>query len=193
MSCLALTQEGNKCRSVLEAKYDAYLHSAGLKHQHEVDVRTSYGNFIADFRVGEPLVEVVGMVGFYKYENRHEAKRIAYQKAKIPVIWLSPEDVERLYEPISKIAPITFLQVLICENCNTKTNDIVKGVCRKCYMLRWHRRENGSICFCGNIIQKDKGKFCSRKCYWESLVKQNPSPQAKYMRKLRGGLYQDRN
>ncbi len=72
---LLLLQEGEPCRSVYEAMYDAWLHGEQVPHEHEV--RVANLPYIADFRVGTEYVEIVGMAGFARYRRKLEAKRRA--------------------------------------------------------------------------------------------------------------------
>jgi hypothetical protein len=167
-----LTQEGDPCRSVHEAMYDAYLHAHGLTHQHEVSVPGL--PFIADFRVTDEFVEIAGMTAFARYRAKYEAKRAAYERAKVRVRWLFVSDVEDLFRNCS--IPLRFRPGRECHDCRKPTCDLVRGVCRPCYMRRWHGSGDGAGCAsCGARISRKGARFCSRKCYWRSLELELPS------------------
>jgi hypothetical protein len=75
-----LTQEGEPCRSIHEAKMDAVLHWKGIPHRHEVPVLG--GRFVADFMFGEPgketILEVLGMLEYPRgFGTPDDAKYVA--------------------------------------------------------------------------------------------------------------------
>lgn len=92
---LVLTQEGQPCRSVYEATYDACLHEAERPHEHEVHVPGL--PYIADFLVDHTFVELAAMTGFERYAAKHQQKRLAYRKHRIHVQWLTASDVTAMY------------------------------------------------------------------------------------------------
>src|SRR5439155_9168827 len=62
----------------------------------------------------------------------------------------------------------------VCGDCGKRTHDLVKGVCRLCYMHRWHRSGPSTITCaqCGKVVAPSRSrsqKFCSHRCYAESL------------------------
>jgi hypothetical protein len=164
---LVLTQEGSPCRSIYEAMYDACLHDRGTEHEHEAHVPGL--TYLADFRVGDEFVEIVGMLTFRRYEQRHELKRRAYAAAGIAVSWVFPPEVEFLFA--SCAIPLRFRSLRRCADCGIDTNDLVKTVCRPCYMRRWHASSAGRDCRqCGRrFFDREEQRFCSRRCYWKSL------------------------
>jgi hypothetical protein len=169
---LYLTQEGQPCRSKYEAMYDVYLHESGILHSHEVPMWDAGKiKFIADFRVGEPIVEIAGMLGFKKYDDRHKRKMAWLRANSVPVIVLTASEVQKLFSGCS-LPLIT--KKRFCSACSKETLDLVKGTCRTCYMKQWHSATEGGQCTCGSSTKKGN-KFCSRKCYWISLKSVFPS------------------
>lgn len=170
---LVLTQEGSPCRSIYEAMYDAWLHNENMAHAHEVSVPGT--RFIADFLVGDEFVEIAGMLAFTRYRAKYERKRRTYRDAQIAVRWLSSQDVERLYAecPI----PLRFRSERVCLDCGKATHDLVKAVCRPCYMKRWHLDEAAprTCRNCRREFNRQGNVFCSRPCYWASLELEWPS------------------
>lgn len=172
-----LNQEGDPCRSIYEAMYDAVLHWQNIAHQHEVRVENL--PYIADFKVENQFIEIAGMKNFSKYDNKLSKKVQIYEDAGIQVTWLSREQVEELY----KECPITinFREHRICERCGKQTHDLVKNVCRKCYMYVWREESTatGQCQECGNLfslpLDKPNQKFCSHECYSASLAFDWPS------------------
>lgn len=173
-----LTQEGKPCRSIYEAMYDAYLHWQSIEHQHEV--RVGDLPYIADFKVGQQFVEIAGMRNFAKYERKLKLKREAYELAGVPVKWLSPEDIEELYA--SCPVEVKFREKRYCERCGKQTHDLVKNVCRKCYMHVWREEKSNEVAICqqcGHEFTRPAGspdqKFCSHECYASSIEFDWPS------------------
>lgn len=162
---LYLLQEGDPCRSIYEVMYDAYLHSQDIDHEHEVPI----GSMIADFKVGNEYREIAGMLGFAKYAQRHQKKVQQYVQLGVSVVWLKIEDIERLYKDCG--TTIKFCSERKCRDCNKQTIDLVKAVCRNCYMKRWHTGEPNATCpTCKNkFYAEDSDKFCSHECYSKSL------------------------
>jgi len=166
-----LTQEGDGCRSVYEAMLDAVFHERDIAHKHEVKIPGL--SYISDFLVGNTYVEIAGMLGFKKYQNKHRKKRQDYENLGIPAIWLFPDDVRILYKDCSLALKCRTLYA--CAACGKKTRDIVKGYCRKCYCSYWHNNTNLEeiVCkFCKKPIMrnaKENRIFCSTGCYSESL------------------------
>jgi hypothetical protein len=64
---LLLLQEGEPCRSIYEAMYDAWLHSEQIAHEHEVPIAGL--PYIADFRVAGEYIEIAGMIRFPRTEK----------------------------------------------------------------------------------------------------------------------------
>src|SRR6266705_632484 len=173
---LVLTQEGNPCRSIYEAMYDAYLHWQQIPHEHEIRINNL--PCIADCNVENRFVEIVGMAEFSKYAKRHARKKILLEENGINVIWVTAGEVEAFYSncPI----PLSFRVQRECLDCGKQTHNLVKGVCRRCYIHRWHRQDvYRSICAtCGKEFSyhdNDAPKYCSRKCYWKSMEFNWPS------------------
>lgn len=168
---MVLTQEGQTCRSICEAMYDAWLHDQPKAHEHEVRVEAL--DCIADFLVEDVLIEVIGMTAFDRYAERYESKRRAYREAGIAVQWVTADEVSALFDTCR--IPLRFRFGRNCLDCNEPTHDLVKAHCRTCYMRRWHRtdRETRHCDSCGRVFAKPRGqphqRFCSRGCYWRSL------------------------
>jgi hypothetical protein len=173
---IILTQEGIPCRSIYEAMYDAYLHSKQVTHEHEVPIPTL--PYIADFRTDEVYIEIVGMTGFEKYAQKQQSKLRACAAAGIQIEWLNPAQVEELYRNCG--IPLQFRVQRRCSDCDAETHDLVRGVCRKCYIRRWHsiQRVVGVCKHCGHKFTHDgssKRGFCSQFCYHRSMELAWPS------------------
>lgn len=166
---LVLTQEGDPCRSIYEAMFDAWLHERQEPHEHEA--RVPGLRFIADFKLAAEYVEIVGMAAFRRYGAKHAAKRRAYEEASVPVRWIYPAEVERLYAGCA--LPLRFRSERRCEDCGRATHDLVKGACRLCYMRRWRAEGtyNRTCAECGRSFESRRRdqRYCCRACYWRSL------------------------
>lgn len=164
---LYLLTEGIPCRSVYEAMYDVYLHENKIQHKHEVKI----GTCIADFEVGDEIHEIAGMTGFRKYQDRNLRKEQYYKKHNIKVKWLTCKDVETLYQTCSTKVMCRDRK---CIDCGKETVNIVRNVCRTCYMKRWHDKGQQQVCEqCGNTFvapKNDTRKFCSHACYSKSIA-----------------------
>lgn len=166
---LILTQEDNPCRSQYEAMYDAYLHWSGIEHQHEVRVHGL--PYIADFLVNGAYTEIVGMVPFPKYTKKLARKRAAYLAANIAVVWMSRQSVIELYEQCP--VKVRYRTERVCQRCGKITHDLVRGVCRVCYMHVWRSEGKEVRCKqCGRGFVragKSRQKYCSTDCYAQSM------------------------
>jgi hypothetical protein len=165
---LVLTQEGGACRSIYEAMFDACLHDRGTVHKHEIPVPGL--PYVADFMVGERFVEIVGMSSFSRYREKLRLKRRAYQAAKLDVRWIFPQEVESAFE--SCAVRLRFRFERRCADCGLRTQDLVKRVCKPCYMRRWHSSVgvNRECRHCrARFLASDGQRLCSRRCYWSSL------------------------
>jgi transposase-like protein/endogenous inhibitor of DNA gyrase (YacG/DUF329 family) len=167
---LILTQEGVPTRSILEARYDAWLHWKGVEHAHEVPVPTL--PYIADFKVGAVFVEIVGMQGFGRYADKLARKQVDYEKYGIRVTWLTAEMVDQMFRdcPI----PLKF-RTRTCADCGRKVREIVNGMCRPCARMEWGEA-NGTEVTCEGCEKpftraagSPHAKFCSHACYAGSL------------------------
>ena len=165
---LLLLQEGEPCRSIYEAMYDAWLHREQIAHEHEVPITGL--PYVADFRVAGEYVEIAGMLGFPRYAEKYESKRAAYARASISVRWLYPADVEALFADCA--LRLNFRTIRCCADCGVHTHDLVKTVCRICYMRRWRfvAGEDKSCAECGcEFNHREQRRFCSHACYSKSL------------------------
>lgn len=164
-----ISQEGLGLRSVIEAKYDAYLHWKSIEHTHEIPIAGT--KYTADFKIGERYIEIAGMTSYTRYREKYEVKRKIYNELGIDVVWLSSKDVNILFSDC-QIRLKTRINC-VCEDCGLNTYDLVKNVCRKCYIRRWHKSDKYSI-ICAQCTSQfytgDKNrKFCSLGCYHKSL------------------------
>lgn len=175
---IIFSQENIVLRSILEAKYDAFLHWKGINHEHEVPLAN--GSCIADFVLDNgTVVEVVGMLDFKKYAKRHQQKVKKYQDFGEVVCWIEPEEIKALYDNCPLKLNINHGRK--CRLCNIKTHDIVKLHCRKCYMKYWSTKTKADIIKCAFCLKEFKPdarikdpKFCSRKCYAGSITSDWP-------------------
>ena len=163
-----MLREGVPCRSKYEAMYDTYLHENNIEHKHEVKI----GPYIADVKIGNEYHEIAGMIGYPKYNKKHELKKQYYLENNIAVKWFLIKDIDKLYENCK--TEIIYRE-RICEDCKVKTHDIVKNVCRNCYMKRWHNKGQQKICEqCKTVFPAadiDCRRFCSHDCYSKSIKK----------------------
>lgn len=174
---LILTQEGVPTRSLYEAKYDAWLHWKGLDHRHEVPVPGL--PYIADFEVsGRVFVEIAGMARLPRYAAKMAAKQADYERFNVPVTWLTPEMVDRMFQECP--VPLKFRDRQ-CTDCGVSTHDLVQGACRPCHRKRWGQENanEASCANCGDRFQRNGGspnqQFCSHDCYAKSLELAWPS------------------
>jgi len=164
------TYEGVPCRSALEAMYDAYLHSYGVEHDHEVIVPgTSYR---ADVRLADgTYVEIVGMIDFGKYKQKWLKKAEAYEKANLSVKVLTAQDVEDLYRRATLPALFAKKQERLCPQCGEVAALFTKGVCRHCYATTVLEKptKTGVCSGCGQTFfyrsYDHTNKYCSIECY----------------------------
>ena len=145
--------------------YDAGLHAQRLEHEHEVAVGDL--PYVADFRVDDRFIEVVGMNAFPRYRAKLEAKRRAYEAADVNVAWVFADDVVKVFQ--SCTTPLRFRVTRRCERCSIETHDLVKRVCRRCDMRTWHETTGTAhrCAVCGeSFVTSSERRFCSRECYW---------------------------
>jgi hypothetical protein len=172
VSVIYRTQEGYPCRSILEAKYDAWLHDNDIEHLHEQEVPGIKGKCRADFRVGNTFVEIAGMIGYKKYALRWAKKCELYTSAGVEWKAVYEEEVERVYASCKT-------EVIFVKRCCAKCGEAIKvsldGMCRKCHRKAWGQKNATLVdCdYCGKKYSRtagsELGKFCTRKCYWNSL------------------------
>lgn len=183
-----LTQEGFKCRSILEAKFDAYLHWKNIPHKHEVRVPNL--PYIADFYSEGSFIEIVGLIDYNKYKEKLIKKHRDYDRHCIPCAWYESGSVEYLY----KNCPLELKFIdRFCIECGIKTINPSNLMCRPCDRKNWGLKNSIKlICqYCKLSFnrpagsEKNANKFCSRSCYWNSLKIENPSKQALAMRRWR--------
>lgn len=171
---LYLTQEEEPCRSIYEAMYDAWLHSQGIEHRHEVRLREL--GVVADFQVGDEFVEVVGMVGYPRYDARLAEKKRLYADAGLKVRYVTRQEARELYTACG--VEVVVREQRLCSSCGKANHDLVKGLCRSpCYMDHWREQAPSRKCEkCGVDFPDGNGdgKFCSRRCYWQSMRQDMP-------------------
>ena len=181
---LILAQEGFPCRSLLEAKYDAYLHWKNLPHEHEV--RVDGMPYIPDFLVEGRFKEIEGVPETLfrenassfvkKYIEHSRLKKQYYIDNAVNVDWGLPPEGSELFKGCPLL--LKFKEQRICDDCKKETHDLVKGYCRNCYMKRWHQNGTSHICAsCGITFDSSHeiAKFCSHECYSENLELAWPS------------------
>ena len=172
---LVLLQDGTPCRSVYEAMYDAVLHYSNTEHEHEVPFKDL--NIIADLVVEGTVVEIAGMNGYLRYDQRRLKKESTYKNAGIQVTWLTNDYVLNA----SKNVPVKIkTRERYCLECKIPTIDLVHGRCRPCQM-RHYRTTNTVVAICEFCEKEfthavfDIRKFCNRECYGKSLELDLPS------------------
>lgn len=175
---LLLTQEGYPCRSLLEAKYDAWLHHTGIEHLHQTKVPGS--RFIADYLIDGVYHEVTGMIGYDKYDIALAKKKSAYTTLAVPVVYITADTVDWFFADCP--VKIRLDPKRECRKCGTKLYDIPNGMCRRCNRIEWGKinATEHSCAQCGKSFMRDAGSFskrCSRSCYYDSLKKDMPSAQ----------------
>ena len=170
---LYLFQEGLVCVSQYEAMYDCYLHENNIPHTHQVTIKSI--NVRPDFYLinENKYVEIIGMFGYYKYNERLNLKKKKYDSVSIDVLYFLSEDCLNLYKTCTNYK-IIYRNHRICKVCNKENNDLILGVCRgSCYCKLW--RQNSAIyinCLkCNRIFSNGNknSKYCSLECYHESL------------------------
>ena len=166
------TQEGFPCRSLIEAKYDVWLHEQGIAHLHEQDVDETGGQYRSDFKIGGKHIEILGMIHYKKYEDKWKKKRQTYIDNNVDWKALFPEDVEKLYK--SCTTPIIY-EKRECSTCGVSLTVSFDGECRSCHRKTWGRN-NATLVTCAQCgaeyprtAGSKTGKFCTRGCYWDSL------------------------
>lgn len=171
-SVIYRTQEGFPCRSLLEAKYDAWLHHKGIAHLHEQDVVETGGKYRADFKIGNKYIEILGMMNIRKYKEKWYKKCRAYWDSGVDWEALVPEDVEDLFQQCS--VPIIY-EKRECYTCGVPISVSLDGECRNCHRKSWGKKNSTAVVcdHCGNEYMRsggsETGKFCGRQCYWDSL------------------------
>lgn len=171
-----LTQEEFAVRSIYEAMYDAVLHEQGIPHLHEVSVPDT--NFKSDFKIDDTFIEIAGMLAYEKYRDKYLKKKQTYEILQIKVVWLDIEEIDKLFSNCK--LEIKTRDNTECKLCGIKSLRLVKDLCHQCYCKSWRKVGGHPIAVCG-CCQKDfpqyspDSKFCSRKCYWNTLKLDLPS------------------
>jgi hypothetical protein len=156
----------------LEAKYDAWLHASSISHSHEQPVKEVDGKCIADFVIEGEYVEIAGMIGFKKYQERWKRKCQLYNQRGVRWRAVYEDEVEKLFKNCG--TAIIYVK-RECSSCGVQLTVSFDGECRNCHRKTWGlRNSTPSICpQCNETFPlkagAENGKFCSRKCYWESL------------------------
>ena len=86
-----LGEDGHVCSSIGEKTIDDLLHSAGIEHEREPAYPE--GNYRADFKVGETLIEFFGLTGNADYDAKSEIKRGIASRNKVTLIEVFPRDL----------------------------------------------------------------------------------------------------
>jgi hypothetical protein len=171
-----LNQEGRRCRSILEAKTDAFLHWSSIGHEHEV--RVGRLPYIADFRLEDgTYIEVAGMMQYPRYHKKFDKKMLDYAINGVSVIYLFAHDVNRIFFDCP--VELKVLYERVCGECGKQDNDLVNLMCRPCSRKKWGKANAvESKCLrCEKSFMRPAGspraKYCTRECYWSSLRKQS--------------------
>jgi len=185
-----LTQEGDGCRSIYEAMYDAYLHDRKTKHKHEVRVKNL--PYIADFKIGKKYIEIFGMKTYSRYLAKMNKKIEDYKINNIAYQEVTIKEIEQLYKNCN--TKIKFREKRKCSKCDKTTIKLVKGFCHRCYVNYYHERfaETKKCKNCGKkFLSVRKSKFCSYDCYWASLNSINWPSNEWFEKNLKNRSYKE--
>lgn len=86
--------DGHMCHSLAERTIDDMLHLAGIPHQREPPYPE--GKYRADFRIGETLVEYLGLDGDPAYDLRIREKKRLAKRHDLPLLLIRPRDLADL-------------------------------------------------------------------------------------------------
>ena len=169
-------QEEIPCRSIYEAKFDAYLHWKNIPHKHEVKIKEL--PYIPDFQIDDYYVEVACMRGYGPYDKRMKMKQEEYIKYNLDVKWLNCENVNNLF----KFCDVELkFRKRVCQNCGqqiTEKGKFSAVLCRICYKKKmyWSHKIKNKCSYCQKIFYRGtKRKFCSRLCFSKDLEKEWPT------------------
>lgn len=87
--CLA--NDGHVCLSLGEKTIDDLLDSMGIKHEKEP--KYPEGNYRADFKVNDSLIEYFGLKGQKEYDEKIKIKKKICKKNKIKLLSIYPKDL----------------------------------------------------------------------------------------------------
>jgi len=87
----SIAKDGHVCLSLGEKTIDDFLFRLGIPHEKE----PSYpeGNYRADFKIDDVLIEYFGLVGNENYDEKIELKKDIVKKNKITFVCIYPEDL----------------------------------------------------------------------------------------------------
>lgn len=95
-------KDGHKVRSCYERAFDNALYRLGVDHEYEPRIPADK-RYASDFKVGNVYVEIWGVQGNKKYEERKEKKRTLYKKHNLTLFEIYPEDFKNLYGKINEL------------------------------------------------------------------------------------------
>lgn len=103
--CLAL--DGHDCLSLLEKQFDDLLYINGIAHSKEpyYPMHTELNpnkSFRADYLINNIIIEIWGLIGEEKYDEKIEKKRIIARENKIDLIEIKPSDFINIESKIKK-------------------------------------------------------------------------------------------
>lgn len=101
--CFAL--DGHRCRSLEERQIDDWLYKAGIPHTTEPPypphpILNPDGLRLADWRVGDVLIEYWGLAGMKAYDERMKSKRELAKEVGISLIEIYPNDLYDLSQKL---------------------------------------------------------------------------------------------
>jgi hypothetical protein len=187
VSVIYRTQEGFPCRSILEAKYDAWLHDNHIEHLHEQYVPGTSGKCRADLKIGDTFVEIAGMIAYKKYAARWKRKCEIYSALQVQWKAVYEDEVEQLYS--TSQTQVIFVK-RVCSQCGNDLTVSLDGMCRTCHRKVWGQKNATLVtcAFCGTEYPRTAGsktgKFCTRKCYWTSIRLERLPSDAKLAEEL---------
>ena len=103
--CLAL--DGHECFSLLEKQFDDFLYINGVAHSKEPyypeHSELNPNNLLrADYLINGTFVEIWGLIGEEKYDEKIERKRILAKQKNIDLVEIKPSDFVNLESKIRK-------------------------------------------------------------------------------------------
>jgi hypothetical protein len=85
-----VAQDGHKVKSSLELQVDNWLYLNGVLHIYEPRIKGT--RYKGDFLVGDTYIEIWGLVGHEKYDEKKAKKIAAYEQAGLKLLSVYPSD-----------------------------------------------------------------------------------------------------
>lgn len=92
---MCIANDGHLCRSLGEKVIDDWLYNSGIPHEKEVRYPGKRA-FRADWQIGDYFIEFWGLEGQEDYDEKRDLKKKLSRKYHIPLIDISPNDLNTL-------------------------------------------------------------------------------------------------